>query len=160
MSVLVDYHLTIVNHSYSFSSPHGKRKPGRQRTLCLRYIQHLLGDTDNMIGPGKLSELAQDRCGWRKLVVACPAADPWWITLITIGYPRTMNAQLLSLSLRGRRRLRRLFSDSIKRNNCWGRSTRAGTDRFALSNMTVCYEPSEAKAAFCAQSTFLYPFKS
>ena len=55
--------------------PHGKRKPGRQRTLFLRYIQHLLGDTDNMIGPGKLSELAQDRCGWRKLVVACSAAD-------------------------------------------------------------------------------------
>ena len=55
--------------------PHGKRKPGRQRTLFLRYIQHLLGDTDNMIGPGKLSELAQDRRGWRKLVVACSAAD-------------------------------------------------------------------------------------
>ena len=57
--------------------PHGKRKPGRQRTLFLRYIQHLLGDTDNMIGPGKQSELAQDRCGWRKLVVACSAADRW-----------------------------------------------------------------------------------
>ena len=58
--------------------PHGKRKPGRQRTLFLRYIQHLLGDTDNMIGPGKLSELAQDRCGWRNLVAACSAADRWW----------------------------------------------------------------------------------
>ena len=46
-----------------------------QRTLFLRYIQHLLGDTDNMIGPGKLSELAQDRCGWRKLVVACSVDD-------------------------------------------------------------------------------------
>ena len=46
-----------------------------QRTLFLRYIQHLLGDTNNMIGPGKLSELAQDRCGWRKLVVACSVAD-------------------------------------------------------------------------------------
>ena len=55
--------------------PHGKRKPGRQRTQFLRYIQHPLRDTDNMIGPGKQSELAQDRCGWRKLVVACSAAD-------------------------------------------------------------------------------------
>ena len=55
--------------------PHGKRKPGRQRTLFLRYIQYLLADTDNMIGPGKLSEVAQDRCGWRKLVVACSTAD-------------------------------------------------------------------------------------
>ena len=25
--------------------------------------------------PGKMSELVQDRCGWRKLVVACSAAD-------------------------------------------------------------------------------------
>ena len=33
------------------------------------------GDADNMIGPGKLSELAQDRCGWKKLVVACSTAD-------------------------------------------------------------------------------------
>ena len=55
--------------------PHGKRKPGGQRTLFLTYIQNLLGDTDNMIGPDKLSELAQDRCDWKKIVVACSAAD-------------------------------------------------------------------------------------
>ena len=54
---------------------HGKRKPGRQRTLFVSYIQHLLGDTDNMIGPDKLPKLPQDRCGWRKLVVACSTAD-------------------------------------------------------------------------------------
>ena len=57
---------------------HGKRKPGRQRTLFLTYIQHLLAATDNMIGPNKLSELAQDRYGWTKIVVACFAADRWW----------------------------------------------------------------------------------
>ena len=34
-----------------------------------------IGDTDNMIGPDKLSELAQDCCGWRMLVVTCSAAD-------------------------------------------------------------------------------------
>jgi len=55
--------------------PHEKRKPGRQGTLFLTYIQHLLGDTDDMIGQDKLSELAQDRCGWKKIVVACSAAD-------------------------------------------------------------------------------------
>lgn len=49
--------------------PHEKRKPGRQGTLFLTYIQHLLGDTDDMIGQDKLSELAQDRCGWKKIVV-------------------------------------------------------------------------------------------
>ena len=58
--------------------PYGKRKPGRQRTLFLTFIQYLLGDIDNMIGPDKLSELAQDRCGWKKIVVACSAADRWW----------------------------------------------------------------------------------
>ena len=66
--------------------PHGKRKPGRQRTLFLTHIQHLLGDTDNMIGPDKLSELAQNRCGWKKIVVACSAADRWW--WYTIETPR------------------------------------------------------------------------
>ena len=61
---------------YALYTPsHGKRKPGRQRTLYLKYIQCLLGDTNNI--PEKLSELAQDRCGWRKLVtvVVCSAAD-------------------------------------------------------------------------------------
>ena len=53
----------------------GKRKPGRQKTLFLSYIQRLLGDTDHMIGQDKLSELAQDPCGWRKPVVACSAAN-------------------------------------------------------------------------------------
>ena len=48
--------------------PHGKTKPGRQQTPFLSYIQHLLEDTDNMIGPDKLSELAQDCCGWKKIV--------------------------------------------------------------------------------------------
>ena len=62
----IEIHTNVCNFATAtalYIPPHGKRKPGRQRTLFLRYIQHLLGDTDNMIGPGKLSELAQDRCG-------------------------------------------------------------------------------------------------
>ena len=31
-----------------------------------------------MIGLDKLSELAQDHCGWKKIVVDCSAADKWW----------------------------------------------------------------------------------
>ena len=58
--------------------PHGKRKPAKQGTLFLTYIQHLLGDKDNMIGQYKLSELAQDRCGWKKIVLTCSAEDRWW----------------------------------------------------------------------------------
>ena len=59
--------------SHASILPHRKRKPGRQRTLFLSYIQHLLGNTDNMIGPDKLSELAKDCCGWKKIVVTCSA---------------------------------------------------------------------------------------
>ena len=55
--------------------PHEKRKPVKQGTLFLTYIQHQWGDTDNMIGQYKLSELAQDRCGWKKIVVTCSAVD-------------------------------------------------------------------------------------
>ena len=44
----------------------GKRTPGRQRTLFPKYIQCLLGEMDSM---------AHDRCSWRKLVVACSAAE-------------------------------------------------------------------------------------
>ena len=62
-------------YSVLYIPPHEKRILRRQQTLFLTYNQHLLGDTGNMIGPDKLSQLAQDRCGWRKIVVACSAAD-------------------------------------------------------------------------------------
>ena len=55
--------------------PHGKRKPGRQRTLFLQYIQKLVNDTECILSPKTLTEMAQDRCSWRKLVVACSAVD-------------------------------------------------------------------------------------
>ncbi len=54
---------------------HGKRKPGRQRTLFSKYIHCLLGDADGMLNHGQLLEMAQNRCGWRKLVVDCCAAE-------------------------------------------------------------------------------------
>ncbi len=41
----------------------------------LKYVQHLLGDSDGMLQPNKISSLAQDRSGWRNLVVACSAAE-------------------------------------------------------------------------------------
>lgn len=55
--------------------PYGKRKPGRPHTLYLQYVQHLLGDIEGMLQPNKIVSLAQDRSSWRKLVVACSAAD-------------------------------------------------------------------------------------
>ena len=42
---------------------------------CFSGTFNTFWETDNMIGPGKLSDLAQDRCGWRKLIVACSVAD-------------------------------------------------------------------------------------
>ena len=54
---------------------HGKRRRGRQRTLFPRYIQHLFGDTNDMLSQGQLTSMAQDRCNWRKLVVACSADE-------------------------------------------------------------------------------------
>ena len=55
--------------------PHGGRKPGRPRILYLQYIQHLMGDFDGMMLPNVVVNSAQDRSFWRKLVVACSAAD-------------------------------------------------------------------------------------
>ena len=54
---------------------HGKRKPGWQQTLFLKYSQCLLGDVNDMLDQRQLSAMAQDRCSRRKLVVACSAAE-------------------------------------------------------------------------------------
>ena len=53
---------------------HGRRRPGRQRTSYLRYIQRLLGDDDGQLTSKQITDLAIDRKGWRKLTVACGAA--------------------------------------------------------------------------------------
>ena len=39
------------------------------------FINHVVRANQHMIGLDKLSELAQDCCGWKKIVVACSAAD-------------------------------------------------------------------------------------
>ena len=33
---------------------------------------------DSMLNHGQLSAMAHDRCSWRKLVIACSAAEWWW----------------------------------------------------------------------------------
>ena len=48
---------------------HGRRKPGRQRTLFTNYIHCRLGDPDSLLNDNQLLEMAQDRHRWRKLVV-------------------------------------------------------------------------------------------
>ena len=58
-----------------YTPPHGKRKPGRPRTLYLTYIQRLLGDNESMLQEHQIATLAKDRRAWRKLVVACSAAE-------------------------------------------------------------------------------------
>ena len=61
-----------------YTPPHGKKRPGRQRTSFLTYVQRLLGDCDGMLQPDQIATLAQDRSKWRKLVVTCSAAEGWW----------------------------------------------------------------------------------
>ena len=61
---------------YALYTPsHGRRKPGRQRTSYLSYIQKLLGDTNSMLHPKAIADLAQNRSDWRKFAIACCAAD-------------------------------------------------------------------------------------
>ena len=54
---------------------HGRRRPGRQRTSYLSYLQKLLGDAENDLNQDAIASLAADRCAWRKFVVACSAAE-------------------------------------------------------------------------------------
>ena len=58
-----------------FVPTHGRRRPGRQRTSYISYIQKLLGDTENDLHADAIALLASDRCSWRKFVVACSAAE-------------------------------------------------------------------------------------
>ncbi len=51
------------------------RGRGRQNTTYLRYVQQLLGDNDDLNKESQVTELAQDRVEWRKLVVDCSTAD-------------------------------------------------------------------------------------
>ena len=62
--------------TYALYTPtHGKRRAGRQRTSYLSYIQKLLGDTDGMLQPNAIRNLAQNRSEWRKFVIACCATS-------------------------------------------------------------------------------------
>ena len=51
----------------------GGRGPGGvDRAMFLGCTQCLLGDLNDMLDQRQLSAMAQDRCSWRKLVVAAP----------------------------------------------------------------------------------------
>ena len=55
--------------------PHGKRRPGRPRTSYQSYIKRLLGNDEEDMSADQIATLAQDRCAWRNLVIACSAAE-------------------------------------------------------------------------------------
>ena len=59
----------------TYAPTHGRRRPGRPCTSYLTYIQRLLGDNEGMIEDRQIVTLAQDRRAWKKLVVACSAAE-------------------------------------------------------------------------------------
>ena len=58
-----------------YTPPHGKRRPGRQRMSFLKYIQQRLGDYDDILKPEQMAKMAMDRLNWKKIVVACAAAE-------------------------------------------------------------------------------------
>jgi len=62
-------------HCHEYGPTHGRRKPGRQRTLFTNYIHCLPGDPDSLLKDNQLLEMAQDLYRWRKLVVDCSAAE-------------------------------------------------------------------------------------
>ena len=41
----------------------------------LKYIQQVLGGHEGQLSPKQLVDLAQDKMGWKKLAIACCAAD-------------------------------------------------------------------------------------
>ena len=53
---------------------HCRRRPGRQRTSYLSYLQKLFGDAENDLNQDAIASLAADRCAWRKFVVTCSVA--------------------------------------------------------------------------------------
>ena len=56
-----------------------------QATSYASYIQKLLGNTDIDLKPKTIASLSQDCSKWRKLVVACSAAEWWcWWTVVVI----------------------------------------------------------------------------
>ena len=59
----------------TYAPTHGRRRPGRPSTSYLKYIQRLLGDNEGMFQERQIATLATDRRAWRKLVVACSAAE-------------------------------------------------------------------------------------
>ena len=61
----------------------GKRRPGRPRTSYLNYVQRLLGDNEGAMQEQQIAAFADDPRAWRNLVVACSAADGWWLSLKT-----------------------------------------------------------------------------
>ena len=64
---------------YDLYLPTHGRRPGRQRTSYILYIQKLLGDIENDLHSDAIALLASDRCSWRKFVVACSAIEWWWL---------------------------------------------------------------------------------
>ena len=86
-----------VRRYYLYIPPHGKRRPGRPRTSYQSYIKRLLRYDEDDMSADQIATLAQDRCAWRNLVIACSAAEGWWwwwwwVYLHTHILPQTENS--------------------------------------------------------------------
>ena len=67
--------MRIIRSFFPFLSQHNNQRNTEDSRTVLTVGNATVGDTDNMIGPDNLCELASDRCGWKKIVAACSAAE-------------------------------------------------------------------------------------
>ncbi|XP_066295679.1 uncharacterized protein [Branchiostoma lanceolatum] len=62
--------------TYALNVPtHGRRRPGRQKTSYLTYVQNLLGDAEGDLSPEAITAMATDRRMWRGRVIGRCATD-------------------------------------------------------------------------------------
>ena len=86
VSIVIQHQLCFLGHQFCrdtkeafnlyalYIPPHGKRKPGRQWTNFMKYIQELLGDRSDMLSTVQIAQMVCDRTAWRRVVVDCSVA--------------------------------------------------------------------------------------
>ena len=64
-----------VKDFFILTESHRKSRPGCPQTFYLAYIQHTLGYDEKEMAAEEIVTLAKDQCAWRKLAIACSAAE-------------------------------------------------------------------------------------
>ena len=124
---------------------HGRRRPGRQRTSYLTYLQKLFGDAENDLNQDAIASLAADRYAWRKFVVACSAAEwmnEWMMYLFRIPthHHNTNSYEPIRFLQTSQNRLINIHRNSLKhisQSAFFGFSKNIGHDQIWYENSVV-----------------------